>query len=294
MQKSKIREVARALRARGAKRILFTDIDGTVYQWQLLIVLVLIIAKYYPEKRPIVLPLRKAISGYKNRVLNFSVVINILITIIPDVFRGVDKKRVKRMAAARALRVGSQVYLFPKTLIDVALAIVDEPWLIVAITGSPQEVADPFCKQLGIHVTIGSHYKSDQNGIYTGVRDIDSGINKGAILDAIADLCPEIEWDACIALGDSENDYSMFERCGFSLAINPNLPLIELIRSNENRVIRVSDGQKQGIELEAVNSRGAFAECCVFCALPPDLAEVFPFLPGMLDPANCNCKHTAS
>jgi len=120
------------------------------------------------------------------------VVINVLIGIIPVVFGGVVKNRIKRFARARARSVGSRVYIFPKTLLEVALELDEDPWLIVAITGSPQEVADPFCKQLGIHVVIGSFYKTDKSGIYTGDRDIDSGINKGAYMDAIAKTCPEI------------------------------------------------------------------------------------------------------
>ncbi|MDF1496552.1 MAG: HAD-IB family phosphatase [Patescibacteria group bacterium] len=291
MQKSKIRDVARALRARKARRIIFTDIDGTVYQWQLLIDLVLVIAKHYPNKRPIVEPLRKAINQYKKRVLSFSIVIKILITIIPDVFKGVNKKMVKKFAATRARNVGSRVYLFPKTLIDVALEIVDDPWLIVAITGSPQEVADPFCHQLGIHVAIGSFYKSDKNGLYTGVRDIDSGINKGVYVEAIAEECPEIVWEECIALGDSETDLPMFERCGYAVAINPNEPLLDHIRTAEKTIRMVRCGQKSGTQIYTRDGYGLFTEHCADCTLPTDVGARFPKLPGMAEKGICICDH---
>jgi len=290
MQSNKIREVALSLRALKAKKIIFTDIDGTIYQWQLLIDLVLVIAKHYPKKRPVVQPLRDAISSYRKRVLPFSIVINILISIIPEVIRGVDKKRVTRFAVSRARSVGSRVYIFPKTLLDVARSITADPWLIVAITGSPQEVADPFCKQLGVHVTIGSFYDSDKKGIYTGERDIDSGINKGAILGAIRDACPEIDWASCIALGDSEHDIGMHDECGYAIAVNPNQVSLEHVRGNCRKISVVRDGQKSGVQIFKRSFTGSLNEICVDCALPRDLAEHFPDLPGMLKRQKCDCK----
>ncbi len=294
MQKSKISEVARALRARKARRILFTDIDGTLYQWQLLIVLIFAIAKYYPQKRPFVQPLREAIKGYKKRVTPFSIVIKILISIIPEVFKGVDKNRVRRLAEARARSVGSQVYIFPKTLIDVVLAITDDPWLVVAITGSPQEVADPFCKQRGIHVAIGSFYKSDKKGIYTGKRDIDSGKNKGAYMAAIDEACPEIIWDKCIAMFDSEHDIPMYERCGYAFAINPNIPLLEHIRATRSSkpVNVVRDGQKSGAQIYRPTPKdGLLCEVCPNCSMPNDVSVFFPDLPGACNRSLCQCAN---
>lgn len=292
MQESKIEEAVNILQGKDASRAIFSDIDGTVYQWQLLIDLVLSIAKHYPEKRTIIKPLREAIKGYKKRETPFSVVIDVLISIIPYVFKGVNKKRVQQFAAARARNLQSKVYTFPKNMLRIAKSFdgKNDPFVLIAITGAPQEVAEPFCKQLGFDVVIGSYYQANRRGTYTGKRDIDSGINKGLYLDAINSLY-RIDFERSIAKGDSENDFAMFERCGYAYAINPNITLVNKLRvsAKDESWYIVRDGQKSGVQINAVNQQGALYEVCASCSMPPDIAAIFPILPGMLEPEYCNC-----
>ncbi|MBD3281872.1 HAD hydrolase family protein [Candidatus Uhrbacteria bacterium] len=293
MQQSKIKEAVNVFKHKNATRAIFSDIDGTVYQWQLLIDLVLAIAKNYPEKRSIVKPLRAVIVGYKRRETPFRVVIDVLISIIPHVFKGVNKKRVQKFAAARARSVQSKVYVFPKEMLKIAKSLdgTDDPYVLIAITGAPQEVAEPFCAQLGFDVVIGSYYQANRRGTYTGERDIDSGINKGAYIDAIDSLYA-IDFERSIAKGDSEHDHDMFDRCGYAYAINPNTTLVHKLRESakDESWYIVRDGQKSGVQISAVNQDGALYEVCASCAMPPDIASVFPLLPGMLDPENCACS----
>lgn len=292
MQESKIEEAVQAFHHKQAVRAIFSDIDGTVYQWQLLIDLVLAIAKHYPEKRSTVQPLREAIKGYKKRETPFSVVINVLISIIPHTFKGVNKKRVQQFAAARARSVRSKVYIFPKTFLEIAKKFdhTNDPFVLIAITGAPQEVAEPFCKQLGFDVVIGSYYQANRRGTYTGKRDIDSGINKGLYIDAINSQF-QIDFQRSVAKGDSEHDYSMFERCGYAYAINPNTALVDKLRSSavgKNWFI-IRDGQKSGVQINSITANQSLREVCSNCSMPQDMARVFPQLLGMLDPANCTC-----
>lgn len=292
MREEQIQEAVKALKYKRSARVIFSDIDGTVYQWQLLMDLVLTIAKNYPEKRPIVAPLRQAITNYRNRVSPFSIVISILIGIIPEVFKGVNKKRVVEFAARRAKRVKSKVYIFPKTLLQIAKNLdgTKDPYVLIAITGAPQEVAEPFCLELGFDVVIGSYYMANRRGIYTGKRDIDSGINKGLYIDEI-DGRHKLDLQRSIAKGDSEHDHDMFERCGYAYAINPNTALLAKMRASARSeswfIIR--DGQKSGVQINAVNSQGGLYELCPACSLPPDIAKNFPILPGMQDPRQCIC-----
>ncbi len=292
MQDKQIQAAVKAFQQKHASRAIFSDIDGTVYQWQLLIDLVLAIAKHYPEKRPFVAPLRQAVTNYKKRVAPFSIVISVLIGIIPEVFKGVNKKRVAKFAALRAKSVQSKVYIFPKTLLQIAKSFesTPDPYVLIAITGAPQEVAEPFCRQLGFDVVIGSYYQANRRGSYTGKRDIDSGINKGAYIDAISSL-HEIDFPRSIAKGDSEHDHDMFDRCGFAYAVNPNTALLAKLRASaiDKTWYIVRDGQKSGVQINAVNKYGGLAEVCAACSLPPDIAAEFPVLPGMLEPEYCRC-----
>ncbi|MFZ6015945.1 MAG: HAD family hydrolase [Patescibacteria group bacterium] len=307
MQKSKILAVKKALEAQQTDLVVFTDIDGTFYKWQLLIQLVDWIAQSFPEKSAVVGPLRQAILDYRNQARDaedyamhlggyqrqdylFPVVMERLIKCIPEVFAGIPKKRVKTIAQIHTDGTYNQVYAFPKILYRVVKSSSGpKKRVLVAITGAPNEVAEPLCAKYDFDVVIGSYYKTDRDGIYTGKRDIDSGINKGKILDALGAVC-DINWSSAIAIGDSETDIPMFERCGYAFAVNPNETLIEYIRKSPKRIRMVRCGQKSRTQIFAPSKQGLFIERCPDCSFPPDIGPRFPVMRGMSDRSACICK----
>lgn len=307
MQKSKILAVKRALEHQQTNLVIFTDIDGTFYKWQLLIELVTWVAKSFPEKSAVIAPMQQAIDDYRNQSRDaedytdekgyqkadylFNIVIQRLLKCIPEVFVGIPKKRVREIAQIHIDVTQTHVYAFPKVLFRVAKSIhADKKRILVAITGAPNEIAEPLCAKYDFDVVIGSVYKTDRKGIYTGKRDIDSGIKKGKILDALDAIC-EIDWDQAVALGDSETDIDMFKRCGYSLAVNPNEQLIEYIRDAGKTIHMVRCGQKSRTQIFAPDSAGLFVERCPDCVLPPDMGPRFPVMRGMVDRGICLCKH---
>ncbi len=282
--------MAKALQAKNTNLIVFTDIDGTFYKWQLLIDLVNWIAESFPEKSGITAPLRQAINDYHHQVTPFSRVIELLLLAIPEVFAGIAKKRVANIAANHIEATYNRVYAFPKAVYQAAKdSRAAKPRVLVAITGAPNEVAEPLCAKYGFDVVIGAYYKTDSHGLYTGKRDIDSGIDKGKILDAVKAIS-NINWSEAMALGDSETDISMFERCGYSYAVNPNSHLLKYIRGNQTDMFMVRSGQKSQTQVFAPDDNGRLIERCSECCLPADISERFEPLPGMLLRADCSCK----
>ncbi len=290
MQQSKITAVAKALQTKNTDLIVFTDIDGTFYKWQLLIDLVNWIAESFPEKSGITAPLRQAINDYHHQIAPFDKVIKLLLLAIPEVFAGIPKKRVVNIATNHIEVTFNRVYAFPRAVYQAAKdSGVIKPRVLVAVTGAPNEVAEPLCSKYGFDVVIGAHYKTDSRGLYTGKRDIDSGINKGKILDAIKKIA-RINWSEAMALGDSEADIPMFERCGYSYAVNPNSHLLQYIRSNKSDLFMVRSGQKSQTQIFAPDNKGRLIERCATCCLPADISERFTSLPGMLLSSNCSCN----
>jgi HAD superfamily phosphoserine phosphatase-like hydrolase len=289
MQQSKILAVAKALKEKNTDLIIFTDIDGTFYKWQLLIDLVNWIAESFPEKSGITAPLRQAINDYHHQLSPFGRVIELLLLAIPEVFAGIPKKRVANIAANHIKATYHRVYAFPKAVYQAAKdSRSTKPRVLVAVTGAPNEVAEPLCAKYDFDVVIGAHYATNRHGLYTGKRDIDSGINKGKILDAIKAIS-HINWSEAMALGDSETDIHMFERCGYSYAINPNSHLLEYVRGNNTDIFMVRSGQKSQTQIFAPDKRGKLLECCAKCSLPADIRAHFPLLPGLLPSCNCLC-----
>jgi HAD superfamily phosphoserine phosphatase-like hydrolase len=289
VQQSRIQAVVKALQTKNTDLVIFTDIDGTFYKWQLLIDLVNWIAESFPEKSGITAPLRQAINDYHHQITPFGRVIELLLLAIPEVFAGIPKKRVANIAANHIEATRNRVYAFPKAIYQSSQKPqVTKPRVLVAITGAPNEVAEPLCAKYGFDVVIGAYYKTDSRGLYTGKRDIDSGINKGKILDAIKAIS-HINWSEAMALGDSETDIPMFERCGYSYAVNPNSRLVEYVRANKTDLFMVRCGQKSQTQIFAPDDCGRLIERCFECSMPADISAHFPSLPGLLQPKNCSC-----
>jgi len=255
-----------------------SDIDGTVYKWQLLIMLVLGITDAFPKKKSLVKPLKHAIDDYRARRGEFGEVIRLLLLVIPEVFIGVPRSRVKNLAKVIAESEAPQVYTFPKKLYQI---LKSQKRILIAITGAPQEVAEPFCAKLGFDFVIGADYKVNSKGMYTGEYDISSGIAKGLIMDTLANECG-LKWDKSIGLGDSEADIPIFDRVGWPIAVNPNTSLIAHIRSHTEKPIAfVRDGQKSGVQIFLPTEQGYFIETRSIHILPIGVAEKLGEIPGI-------------
>lgn len=262
----------------GRKDAAFFDIDGTVFQDQWLIRLMLAVADEFEEKREIVAPIRKALDVYKmRRTYDYRPVIDSAVDSIDPFFDGLPERRIREMALRLVEEIGSMRYLFSSTLLErLSAPPPSERGLIVAVTGSPMEIAEPFCRQLGFDLVIGVTYNV-LDGRYTGTRDEQSVHHKGSVIDELAARFG-LDLAECLAIGDSPSDIPMLDRVGHPFVLNPNGDLLRYARKNIN-VVWVNDRQKTGVTLYHADWRGMFVEIGLRDALPAYL-EDFPELPG--------------
>ena len=75
--------------------------------------------------------------------------------------------------------------------------------------------------QLQIDYIRANQLLTDSKGQISGVEVHVAFENKGDVLEEIAEQLG-IPLKACVAIGDSRNDISMFQRAGFSIAFNPS------------------------------------------------------------------------
>jgi len=259
-----------------------SDIDGTVNVEQGLIQIELEIGRTYPERHKIVQVVEDGWFDYRNRRGTYQPVIREAVRIIPELFTGLLREDVKRLCEFVVKREGSKTYTFPRTLYQVLLARPQgERRLLLAITGSPYDIAVPLCKELGFDAAVGCYMLTDNRGRYTGERDERPACDKGAVMDELAEKLG-IVWNYGVAVGDSPTDIPMFQRCSFRLAVNPTMDLQAWMRDHhEVNVAWVADHQKTGTQIKMPDDLGRYNETDLYHALPHDLARAFPPLPGM-------------
>ncbi len=89
----------------------------------------------------------------------------------------------------------------------------------VLITSGPTQVANILGKEFGFDCVHGSQY-GVKNNKFTG--KITAHIDNDGKLNRLKEFCAKhnISLDHCVAIGDSESDIAVFEKCGKSIAIN--------------------------------------------------------------------------
>ncbi len=262
-----------------------SDVDGTNSVNQGLIQLELEIGRQFPEKEKLVESVRADWDKYKTRRGAYASVIHEAVRVVPELFRGLKRSDVQVIAERVAAREVSMTYAFPRALYAAMRKRQKaNRRLLVAITGSPHDYAVALCKILGFDAVVGCWMEVDKQGRYTGVRDENPAINKGAVMDELTDK-RGLYWLDGIALGDSPTDIPMFERCSYRLAINPTQDLQKYMRENLNLgVVWVNDHQKTGTQIMTPDDYGRYRECDILDVLPLDLAQEVRGMPGMWRP----------
>ncbi len=277
MDQAQLECVREAVRQYG-KRVVVSDLDGTILVWQGLLEMNDMIAKHFPEKRAIVEPLQRLQHEYKMRRYDFETLVGDTLKVQHLIFHGLEQSVVRGYAEALAKEKISQVYAFPKALIRAIVSAQNGNRMpVLVVTGSPQEFAEPFCKALGVDVVAGSVYQVVA-GKYTGERIEITAIHKDLVMDEIeAEL--GVTW--YIGMGDSMSDWPLLSRSRYGLAINPNKHLLDHIRQNSQfDIVRVSDHQKDGIQVFRIGCAGRQNEITISEFLPAYLANPLQQLPG--------------
>ncbi len=89
----------------------------------------------------------------------------------------------------------------------------------ILVTSGPIQVANILGEKYGFDNVYGSNYEIE-NGRFTG--KIINHLGDGGKLKSLLSFCKkhEIDLQKCVAIGDSDSDIEIFEKCGKSIAIN--------------------------------------------------------------------------
>lgn len=204
------------------KKIAFFDLDGTLFRWQLFHALVYELKDrgLFSQQDTDELDAKlidwqaRRISWHDYEMTVVRTVHAQLPTISPDDFE----------ASARAIveQSGNKVYRYTKQL---ATALKNDGYTIVAITGSHQEIAQPFAELYGFDDTIGV-IEERIDGKFTGKRVREVFSDKARLVREYVEQ-HGYTWQDSLAIGDSHGDIQMLELVDRPIAFNPSEELLE-------------------------------------------------------------------
>src|SRR6185436_4918946 len=97
---------------------------------------------------------------------------------------------------------------------------------LIAISGSPQEIVEPFAKNLGFDKVIGRLFAADKQDRYTGTILNEKEIeNKETILKSLLASNARLTLKGSVGIGDTNLDISFLKLLDHPVAFNPNKEL---------------------------------------------------------------------
>jgi len=284
MDAAKIAEINGKLQGRSFRSADVFDVDGVVVRGRLLFNLIYAVAMEMEEKREYRKLFREKLElAHWGQISSYTLGLDAIDLADNNFFVGLESDRVRGIALKMARRSLGNSYPFARHLIDALHERpVEQRRLVLAITGTPEEIATPLCQLLGFDAVISTVYHTDAKGRYTTGRNLEAGLKKGSIMDQLADEC-RIDWEGSIGAGDSKRDIEILERVSHPLAVNPETPMQDYVRSHP-KVAFISDSQKKGIHMFRADDKGRLHEVGYEDILPSDIAQVMTLSSGTIPP----------
>jgi HAD superfamily phosphoserine phosphatase-like hydrolase len=248
---------------------LITDVDGTLYRWQLFMDWLEKLAPRYPAIQEMVQDAEPVLHAYRARKGPFMQYGQMMVKKFWDEKRYVGIKRSDAIRAAEEVVAsgGHRMYVFTRELIAAAKSL---GWGIAAISGSPQETVETLLKPFGFDVIKATGHLITAEGVYADGPVTFHVERKGETLREIA-AENGIPLELSVAIGDSSSDAKMLELVKWPVCFNPNRefgdialekkwPFVIESRNTDYILVTEPSGQRRGRVQEI---------------LPPDLADCF-------------------
>lgn len=126
--------------------------------------------------------------------------------------------------AARAVveKMSEYVYVYTRDLIT---RLKDDGYTLIAISGSQEEIVQPFVEKYGFDLWVGQHYERGGDGFFTGTI-IKTHDGKDRILQRLV-TDNGLSFEKSIGIGDTKGDIGMLGLVEKATAFNPERELFE-------------------------------------------------------------------
>lgn len=206
------------------------DLDGTVIRWQLYHAITDYLAQsgVLPEGSADKINRAKLAWQTRQHAEAFSSYEDTLINVYLSALKGMQVGNVEEATERVFEQYKDQVYIFTRDLIK---ELKDKGFALVAITGSPQGIADMIGTYYGFDYCVGAIHHT-KNGRFTGEQTSPLLVGKGRVLQQLV-KDKKLDWTDSVAVGDTESDIPMLELVERPIAFNPNRKLLEFARSRQ-------------------------------------------------------------
>ena len=211
-----------------AQRIAFFDLDGTLFRWQLFHELVFELKNSGLFDNETANALDEALIKWQGKESDWATYENLLMEGLKKHIPGMSVEVFEAAARLVVDRSGHKIYNYTRRLADSLKA---EGYFLLAVTGSYQEIAEPFALRYGFDDCIGA-LLARENGTFTTGHS--SRIVYGQKAERIQEFMEKGDFtlDGSVAIGDSGGDLGMLELAERPIAFNPSEDLLEVALKN--------------------------------------------------------------
>jgi HAD superfamily hydrolase (TIGR01490 family) len=204
------------------KKFAVFDIDGTLIRWQLYHALVDELAKMDLIEPALYLALKNHRMKWKNRESDesFKNYERKLIEVFETCLINISPQQLEIAAKSVVETYSNQTYTFTRRLVD---KLKDE-YVLIAISGSHEELVRQIANRYGFEVWVGTKYKRKDDK-FTGEKKIASKDKQSVLRKIISEN--DLTVSGSYGVGDSYSDISMLEIVDNPIAFNPDKPLLE-------------------------------------------------------------------
>lgn len=204
------------------KKLAVFDIDGTLYRWQLYyeVVLKLLDRGFFTDEAAE--NIRAQYFAWQSREASFREFEHVALDAYQTKLSELHTDLLREIADEIIAESGHKVYSYTRHL---ASTLKEQGYFLLAISGSQQEIAEPFAKRYGFDACIGWIYEQ-KDGIYTGETSRKTVGNKAALLREFA-AAHDLSLEDSVGIGDSGGDVDMLMQTTRSIAFNPAVELLE-------------------------------------------------------------------
>ena len=216
------------------KKVAIFDIDGTIFRSSLLIEVTeaLIQEGLFPVKAKDVYA--ASYQDWLNRKDSYQ-------NYIGDVVKAFEKN-IKGIAREDFIRISKNVVDFHKSRVyrhtrDLVKDLKKKNYFLLAISHSPKELVDPFCKNWGFDKVYGRVYEVNKAGKFTGATLYVDLINdKAKILERAVEK-ENLTLVGSVGVGDTESDIAFLKLVKNPICFNPNKALYQHAKAKKWHIV---------------------------------------------------------
>ena len=216
------------------RKVAIFDIDGTIFRSSLLIEVTeaLINKEVFPKVAR--MGYEKEYKKWLEREGTYEDYIMAVVKTFLKNIKGVKHSDFSKIAKTVIADNNNKVYVYTRDLVK---KLKKNGYYLLAISNSPKEMVQGFCKKMGFDKTYGRVYEIGKNDKYTGnILYLDLITDKSKILKRVMEKVA-LTLKGSVAVGDTEGDIPMLKMVDIPICINPNKNLFKVAMKNNWRIV---------------------------------------------------------